>query len=143
MVVATERSEQLNTPSNIATVAVYASKIATVADNIDKLEALYNATTLITPEYKSEDFTVSEQKNYLVDTSNGTITISVDVDISSFFIGDFGSTWTDIKQVHVVIGTDTIILGYDNKNQRYHFVKHGNTFRVYDSIGTFKISGVI
>jgi len=143
MVVSTTRSEQLNSPSSLALVAVYTQEIKTVADNIDKLEDLYNAITLIKPEYRNDDFSVENQKSYLVDSSLGAITVSIDPTVECFYIGDFGGTFTDTNTVNVVLGQDTIILDLDNANSRYLFIKHLNTFRVYNMLGEFKSSGSI
>lgn len=143
MVVTTTRSEQLNTPSSLALVAVYAQFIKTVAENIDKLEDMYNAITLIKPEVKVDDFSVENQKTYLVDTSSGAIQVNVDSTIECFYIGDFGSTFTDTNKVDVMVGQDTITLALENSGKKYLFTKHLNTFRVYDMLGTFRTSGRI
>lgn len=147
LVVSTTRSEQLNTPSSLALVAVYATFIKTVAENIDKLEDMYNAITLIKPEYKNADFSVENQKSYLVDTSTGSINVLVDTTVECFYIGDFGGdfggTFTDTDKVLVNVGQDTIQLKLENTNKNYLFVKHNNTFRVYDMLGEFKTSGSI
>lgn len=143
LVVSTTRSEQLNTPSSLALVAVYATFIKTVAENIDKLEDMYNAITLIKPEYKNADFSVENQKSYLVDTSTGSINVLVDTTVECFYIGDFGGTFTDTNKVLVNVGQDTIQLKLENTNKNYLFVKHNNTFRVYDMLGEFKTSGSI
>ncbi len=143
MLVATLRSDLLDAPSNIATTAVYAKEIKGVYDNLDKLLQINTAITILTPEVKTSDFSVEDQKSYLVDTSLGEITIAVGSTIQSFIIGDYESTWTDTNKVKIVLGTDTIELKLNNASQKYQFVKVGNTFRVYDSLGTFIIGGNI
>lgn len=143
MLVATLRSDLLDAPSNIAKTAVYAEEIKNISDNLDRLLEIETAITILTPEVKTDDFSVEDQKSYLVDTTGGEIDVAVGSTIQSFIIGDFESTWTDVLKVNVVLGTDTIELKLANASKKYQFIKYGNTFRVYDALGTFKAEGNI
>lgn len=132
MIVVTSREESTNTPNSLSTVFAYLEEIKTVADNIDKLGEIYNAISLITPEYKDVGFTVESQKTYLVDATLISIDISIDEDTQCFIIRDFNSTF-DLHNVTVFIGASPYVLSSTHKY--YQFVRHLNTYRVYDYSG--------
>ena len=129
MVVVTSREESTNTPNSLSTVFAYLKEIKLVADNIDKLFEVYNASSLITPEYKNASFTAQSQKSYLVDSSIANIDISIDDTVTSFTIRDFNTSFL-VHTVTVYIGQTPYVLTGTNK--MYQFVRYLNTFRVYD-----------
>jgi len=133
MVVTTSREESTNSPNSLSTVFAYLKEIKILADNIDKIGEVYNAVSLITPEYKDVGFTTESQKTYLVDATNTSIDVSINDDNTSFIIRDYGSTFS-LHPVVVFVGTYPYTLASTRKY--YQFVRHLNTFRVYDSTGT-------
>lgn len=143
IVVGTTRGDLLDSPSNTALVASYMPEIKTVADNIDAILNNDLFFTVLTPEFKSVDFDVFNQYNYIVDTTLGTIIVNVPVGVESFTLTDFDLTWSDINKVQVVLGTDIIELGSDNSGRKYLFVKYNNTFRCYSATGEFLAEGNI
>lgn len=140
MVVITSREESTNTPNSLSTVFAYLEEIKIVADNIDKLGEVYNSISLITPEYKAVGFTVDSQKTYLVDATLEAIGISINEDTTSFIIRDYASTFS-LHTITVYIGANAYVLSSSRKY--YQFVRHLNTFRVYDSTGALITSVAI
>lgn len=132
MVVVTSREESTNTPNSLSTVYAYLKEIKQVADNIDKLFEVYNASSLITPDYKNISFTTESQKSYLVDATLNDIDVTINEDVTSFILRDFNSSF-GLHDVKVFIGQAEYILSSAYKS--YQFVRHLNTFRVYAQSG--------
>lgn len=92
---------------------------------------------------KTAGFLVGNGLRYLVDTSGGALTVTIDATVETFWIGDYDNTWTNTNTVSVVVGVDTIVLNMSNRNEVFMFTRQGSVFRVYDGSGAFKVEGNI
>ncbi len=106
----------------------------------------YNGTAWVieqrlgTPDFsvKNDDFMVEDGKSYLVDSSNGTMTVGADDTVASFTLYCKDTTWSSTNKVYVVLGVDTVELSGDNTSTYYKFVKDGLYFWIYNGEGKIK-----
>ena len=60
-------------------------------------------------------------QTYAVDTTNGIVTITADVNANSFAVFDFAGNWNFSRRVEVVIGSDIYILS--SRRRIYYFYR--------------------
>lgn len=69
--------------------------------------------------------------DYYIDASGGPITLTIDSNLNSITLTDYGNTWTDTNFVDLVVGTDTIRFGIGQAAQRFSIIRVGGIFRAY------------
>jgi len=94
---------------------------------------------VVNPVLITSDTELTNNYTFMVDTTSGTVNLTVGSDLGAFWVGDYDKTWSNSDKVVIDFGTDTLELKKSNRDKRYYFQKYGSTFRVYDADGGFKV----
>lgn len=95
------------------------------------------------PSKKTAGFVISDGGSYLVDTTLGAVVATITSDVNKFTVGDFKSSWGNIRSMSIVVGTDTVVFGTPDRNQEYKFSRQGSVFYVTDGLGAFVLEANI
>jgi len=95
------------------------------------------------PNKKIAGFVISDGGSYLVDTTAGAVVATITDDVDKFTVGDFKSSWGNIRTMSIVVGTDTVVFGTPDRNQDYKFSRQGSVFYVTDGLGAFVLEANI
>lgn len=87
------------------------------------------------PVIITDDYTVCNGDNILVDTTGGPVVITVPSYCNWFVMGDWLESWTNQNNVSVVVGTDTGEFGQNASGEKYEFKRSGTNFEVLSITG--------